>query len=297
MAHFGTLRVGSRLLLLGLAPALAPTARGQQPKPEELAAQAKAILTKHCFECHGKDPTKPKKKLKIFDYAALLSDKRKLVVPGSPDTSLIVKRIENPDSPMPPDDRPPVPDSERRVLRAWIAAGAPDFTKAPAAGAPTPAVSPSEEKTSGPGELPTWKRALRWIGKFHVSIIHFPIALLLAAALGELWSAWRRGRVPSPAVRFCVLLGAAGAVAAAPLGWLHADIGGNGAGPTLRLHRWFGTAAALCAVLAALASEWDVRRGRRSLLFRVLLGAGAVLVGVAGHLGGTLVHGEDFYDW
>jgi hypothetical protein len=85
--------------------------------------------------------------------------------------------------------------------------------------------------------------------------------------------------------------------AAVPLGWLHADFGGFGAGPTLRLHRWVGTAASVCAVLGALLSEWDVRRGRRSLLFRVLLGAGAVLVGVAGHLGGTLVHGEDFFDW
>jgi mono/diheme cytochrome c family protein len=133
---------------LALALAVAPAASAQQPKPEDLAAQARAILTKHCFECHGKDPTKPKKKLKILDYAALLSDKRKLVVPKSPEASLIVKRVEDPDSPMPPEDHPPVPDGERKVLRAWIVAGAPDFTKRvevprPAVTQPTAAEAPA----------------------------------------------------------------------------------------------------------------------------------------------------------
>jgi hypothetical protein len=141
---------------------------------------------------------------------------------------------------------------------------------------------------------------LRWVGRFHVLVIHFPIALLTAAALGEMWYAWRGVRVPMPAVRFCVALGAAGAIAAALLGWLHADFGGFGADDpgTLGLHRWVGTAAALWAVpLVWLSEERDVRRGSRSNSFRIALWLGALLTGIAGHLGGILVHGSSFLDW
>jgi hypothetical protein len=140
---------------------------------------------------------------------------------------------------------------------------------------------------------------LRWLGKWHILVIHFPIALLTAAAAAEAWSAWRRLRTPWPPVRFCVLLGAAGAVAAAALGWLHADVGGAGhaARQLLALHRWLGTAAAALSLGVVALSEWDVRCGKRSWLFRAALWAGAVLVGAAAHLGGSLVHGEDFFAW
>jgi mono/diheme cytochrome c family protein len=132
------------------APAPAPPAPAK-PKPEELAAQAKAILTNRCFECHGKDPAKIKKKLKILDHAALLADKRKLVVPGAPGDSLIVKRIESAESPMPPEDQPPVPEAERKVLRAWIAAGAPAFVEKTAAAPVTP--PPPAPATTTPAEV------------------------------------------------------------------------------------------------------------------------------------------------
>ena len=46
-------------------------------------------------------------------------------------------------------------------------------------------------------------------------LLHFPIALLIAAAFAELWGAWRGDRSLEPVVRFCVLLGAASAVATA----------------------------------------------------------------------------------
>src|SRR5947209_4130745 len=85
--------------------------------------------------------------------------------------------------------------------------------------------------------------------------------MMVPGAPGEGWSAWRGSRTPAPAVHFCVALGAAGAVAAAALGWLLAW-GGSGAGmpAALGLHRWLGTAAAVWAVAAALHSEREVRR-------------------------------------
>jgi len=117
--------------------------------------------------------------------------------------------------------------------------------------------------------------------------------------LGELLAARRGIQIPEPAVRFCVLLGAAGAVAAVALGWLHADLGKNGSASSgiLGLHRWLGTLAGLCAIGIAFWSEWDSRRGRRSGLFRVLLWSGAILVAATAHFGGVLVHGNSFFAW
>jgi uncharacterized membrane protein len=140
---------------------------------------------------------------------------------------------------------------------------------------------------------------LGWLGRFHILLVHFPIALLIAAAIAETWSAWRGARGPQPVVRFCVLLGAASAVAAVVLGWFHADFGGYGADlpRELDLHRWLGTAAGLWAVGAALVCERDAWRHQRSQLFRIAVLTGAILVSAAGHFGGILVHGEGFFDW
>jgi len=123
----------------------------------------------------------------------------------------------------------------------------------------------------------------------------FDPTLLIAAAGGELWSAWRGCRTPTPEVRFCVLLGAAAALASAALGWLHAW-NGHGAGMPLALglHRWAGTTTALEGLGTAVLSEREDRRGVRSQGFRVWLLFRALLVAVSGHLGGVLVHGEDF---
>jgi mono/diheme cytochrome c family protein len=122
---------GRRLLLLALVLTVAPAAaRAQQQKPEELAAKAKAILTKYCFECHGKDPNKASaKKLKVLDYAGMLASRQRLLVPKAPDESLLIQRLESTDEPMPPEGKPQPSDAERKALRAWVAAGAADFTK------------------------------------------------------------------------------------------------------------------------------------------------------------------------
>lgn len=127
------------LVALFLFPASVPVARAQE-SPEALAAQVKEILHKHCYECHGKDPKKIKGEgLKILDLKLLLE--RKVVVPKSPADSTLIQRIEDDNDPMPPNPRSRVPDAERKLLRAWIAVGAPPFT-GPGGGAPASAPPP-----------------------------------------------------------------------------------------------------------------------------------------------------------
>jgi mono/diheme cytochrome c family protein len=268
-------------------------------KQGDLASQVRAIFAARCAECHGPELRRPHGRFGYVLDLGRVAGNPKLVLPFRPAESRLWTLIR--DDEMPPADarQGPLTAEQKGVIRAWISSGAP-AESSPASPQPSPSISPVEEGAmSETFDRPLGPRILRWLGKFHILVIHFPIALLLAAAVGEAWRmGWRLGS-PWPAVRFCVLLGAAGAVAAAVLGWFHADWGGYGAGSPeiLGLHRWLGTAAALWAVGIALLSERDTCLGRRSLTFRMMLLLGTLLMGAVGHLGGTLVHGEEFFNW
>jgi mono/diheme cytochrome c family protein/uncharacterized membrane protein len=281
---------GALLACLGWARAL-PAAQDQ----EDLATDVRAVFSAKCAGCHGPNLAKPKGRFGYVLDLERVAGNREMVVPSSPDESELwdlVRRDE-----MPPADSPAgsLSAKQKEVIRAWIAAGAPTV----ASGAATSDQSPDPEGQDSLGGAPTPSVAKRILGKlgiFHILVVHFPIALLIAAAAAEFWAALHRSRLPAPAVRFCVLLGTAGALAAAALGWLHAWNGyGAGMPTTLGLHRWIGTAAAAWAVGTASFSECEERRGVRSHWFRVWLLLGAVLIGVSAHLGGILVHGEDFF--
>lgn len=143
----------------------------------------------------------------------------------------------------------------------------------------------------------TFSHLLQWVGHFHVVIVHFPIALLIGAAVAEAIGCFKAPGFFMPVVRFCLIFGALGAIAAGALGWIEAaaEFRGDASTP-LALHRWIGTIAVSWAVALAIASEFEARRGRRTNWFRAMLFAGALLVGLAGHFGGLLVHGDHFFD-
>ena len=140
-------------------------------------------------------------------------------------------------------------------------------------------------------------RLLAWFGKFHPLLTHFPIALLIAAALAEILLMRRPGMLFEHAVRFCVGLGAVSAVGAALLGWLFAGFQLSDDEWLMTAHRWTGTATAFWAVLLFVVSERMVAGivFRRS--FRFALFAGAALVAASGFLGASLIYGLDHYAW
>jgi uncharacterized membrane protein len=253
----------------------------------DLASEVRSVFSAKCAGCHGPNLAKPKGRFGyVLDLERLARDPEK-VIPSSPDESELWELVRLGE--MPPEESPtgPLSNVEKETIHAWIAAGAPADTIVSAA-----ANLPETPASSSP--FPE-KSIFGFLGPFHLVVLHFPIALLIAAAITEFWGAVNGSRALTPAVRFCVLLGAASAVVTASLGWIHAA-NGHGAGATqlLGLHRWIGTAAATWAVGTVLVSEWDERRGVRSLWFRVWLFVGAFLIAVEGHVGGMLVHGEDF---
>jgi uncharacterized membrane protein len=262
----------------------------------DVASEVRAVFAAKCVGCHGPNLVKPRGRFGYVLDLARVASNREMVVPGSPAESELwelVKRGE-----MPPEDSPTgaLTASQKEVIRSWIDAGAPSAFAKPET--PAPSALPAEEVAAGPTNLSIGRHFLTWIGKFHLLILHFPIALLAAAAGRETWSMVRGVRIPAPEVRYCVLLGATSAVFTVALGWLHA-LGGHGADlpRVLTLHRWLGTAAGVWLVVTLVASEWDVRRGERSRLARLLLLGGALLVGLTAHFGGTLAQGEGFFAW
>ena len=138
-----------------------------------------------------------------------------------------------------------------------------------------------------------------FVGRFHPLLVHFPIALLLAAGGLEAWVSWRerKGRptLLRPATGPLLALAAASAVVAAAAGYLLGTSGGF-AGEVYERHRWLGLSLAGSAVATAAAFFAGRRRPGRAarIVYLVLLGETLVLLVAAGHAGGTLTHGEGY---
>jgi hypothetical protein len=280
----------------GTTSALGPGGKARQG---DLPSQVRSLLSVKCAGCHGAGLRRPKGKFGGGTNLERVAGDPKVVVAFKPEESKLWVLVN--EGKMPPEDSEvaPLTREEKDLIHDWIACGAPTTASGPPPAAPAPA-APAESGTAvRPPALLFYERTLRWLGRFHILAVHFPTALLIAAALGEVWCLWRHIRGPWPPVRFCILCGAAGAVAAAVLGWLHADFGGfgSGSGALLAWHRWTGTLAACWAAAVAALSEVEARRERRTWLFRAMLATGAILVAATAHFGGTLVRGDEFLRW
>jgi len=140
---------------------------------------------------------------------------------------------------------------------------------------------------------------LLFVGRFHPLLVHFPIALLLAAGALEAWVSWRERRgkptLLRPAVGPLLALAAASTVVAAAAGYLLGTNGGF-AGEVFERHRFMGLALAGSAVATAAAFFGGRRRSGRAArtTYLVLLVGTLALLIATGHAGGTLTHGEGY---
>lgn len=139
---------------------------------------------------------------------------------------------------------------------------------------------------------------LRGVGRLHPLFVHFPIGLVFAAAAIEVWRAVRREPGMHPATPALLVAAAITAVASTASGWFNAAHEyANEQTDALFWHRWIGTlSAAILVAVAALA--WRARRadvlGSGQTAGRLGALVAALLVAVAGHIGGELVRGEGY---
>ncbi len=125
----------------------------------------------------------------------------------------------------------------------------------------------------------------------HPLVVHFPIALWLASTFFDLLVLWRKDPGLCGAAYWLVGLGILGAALSIAFGWvdlLAAEA--QGVGPELLVRHRLHSLAAYGATACYLANfTWRWRTGNRSgkpLL--ALSSLGAILIAIAGYLGGEL---------
>lgn len=117
---------------LGLlaAGALWATPHSNAPKRIDFNRDIRPILAEKCFKCHGQDPKAVQAGLNLSDPQVAtqpLKDRKVAIVPGQPDKSELISRInaKDPDDVMPPPDtHKTLSESDKATLRQWIAEGA-----------------------------------------------------------------------------------------------------------------------------------------------------------------------------
>ena len=136
---------------------------------------------------------------------------------------------------------------------------------------------------------------MAFFARLHPLLVHFPIALLIAAFGAEVvvvLSGQPRWRIAALAN---LGAGAVCALLAALAGWSLASQLGIESTQVLEWHRWLGTFAAGMALAAVVAAVGIRGQSRLALWsYRGVLLLAAALVAAAGHFGGVLVWGAEF---
>ena len=124
--------VVSKVILFSLSASwltgvsLLPAKKAREAKVS-YARQILPILSDKCFLCHGPDSGSRKANLRLDQASSAFADRggEWAIVPGKPESSLVVKRIHNPDTPMPPRASNKVLSAEeKKLIERWIAEGA-----------------------------------------------------------------------------------------------------------------------------------------------------------------------------
>lgn len=113
------------LLAVGVFLGAVSTAAAADTEPS-YTKDVKPFMAKYCVDCHGAG--KPKAGLDVSTYEDLIKGgKKKAIVAGKPDDSLLVKTLDGSAKKMPPKKAEKQPtEKEIEVIKAWIKAGAKD---------------------------------------------------------------------------------------------------------------------------------------------------------------------------
>lgn len=132
-----------------------------------------------------------------------------------------------------------------------------------------------------------------FLGRFHPLVVHLPIGILLFAGLMQIISLKSQSysKKLNPAISFTLFWGGISSIGAIAIGWLLSLQGGYDVN-TLFWHKWLGI---LLTVLSFFS--WALKSDKIKLnksVFYIVLSSVILLVGVTGHLGGNLTHGDTY---
>ncbi len=135
----------------------------------------------------------------------------------------------------------------------------------------------------------------KFLGRLHPLAVHFPVSLLVFAALLEIFTFSGYHSKLRTSINLLVLAGSLSAIVAAVLGLVLANAENYG-GNVLNIHQWTGVFTALMGIFL-LGSLWKLSHNLTKTnikIFRTALFTCALGVSVAGHFGASLTHGEEY---
>jgi mono/diheme cytochrome c family protein/uncharacterized membrane protein len=276
-------------------PAEAPS-RAEPVKPAAAevvtAPSVRELFRQHCTRCHGSDGSGSQvrhRKPELPDFTDRSWQARRS------DDQLLASILDGKGKEMPP-GRDKMSEEQARILVAYVRTFA--AAERETEDDELREVAP-DAKTESEAPDALIAKLIRWLGNSHPAAVHFPIALLTAAAVAELLRLATKRTAFDAASRYCVWFGALMAIPAGVLGWFVGGFQLTDPSWVLTTHRWLGTLTAVWAVLVLVLSEASRRRssnqaprwGRAALL------VAAILVLVTGFFGGAVVFGIDHYTW
>ncbi|MEM7012297.1 MAG: c-type cytochrome domain-containing protein [Verrucomicrobiota bacterium] len=128
-----------------------------------------------------------------------------------------------------------------------------------------------------------------FLGRFHVIVVHAPIALLAVALAMELCRSIKPLRQFSKGVTTTLWFGALGAGASVILGLIFM-VSAQAEGWVMDRHKWTGIAVAVLAFASLAMKLAEANRG----LYLAVLTVTVFVTGYTGHMGGVLTHGKGF---
>jgi mono/diheme cytochrome c family protein/uncharacterized membrane protein len=285
-------------------PPPAPAKLASEPEPQEPRAASQSRLSptaavdtpdsidpyaRHCSKCHGKDGAGRDARSRlpnIPDFTDASWQARRS------DAQLLASILDGKGK-MPP-ARAKVSEAQARALVGHVR----EFAATTERSAKEEQEQPTPE-TPAEREAPeaSFAQLTRWLGKFHPATVHFPIALLTAAAVAEFLRMTTGRPVFAPASRFCVWLAAITAIVAGSLGWATGGFRLTDTSSLMAAHRLLGTCTVIVAAILPMLSEASHHSAHSLVWFRIALFGSAGFVLLTGFLGGALVYGLDHYAW
>jgi len=142
---------------------------------------------------------------------------------------------------------------------------------------------------------------LTFIGKMHPLVIHFPIALVFTALLFTGLALFLKVEIFNTLSIYLIYFAALSAVLSVVLGLI---AGSNASYPSFILssfewHRILGISTSLVTLITAYVGYRQLSQNPNGgvMLYRLVLLLNAILIGITGHLGATLVYGIDYFNF
>jgi mono/diheme cytochrome c family protein/uncharacterized membrane protein len=260
--------------------------------PAPGSPENRALFKKRCVKCHGADGTGNEARNRLPDIPDFTNASWQA---RRADAQLTASILNGKGEDMPP-MRGKINQEQARGLVAYLRTFAPTMRKAEQKELFGALTFESEED-----KPPTrfFEKLIRWFGKFHPPVVHFPIALLTAAVVAEFLRIGTGKPAFDAISRYCLWFGTITALVSGVLGWFLGGFRLTDPSWVMLAHRWLGTSTVVCAVLVLMLCEVRCRleRRRTALWFRIPLVVLAVLVSLTGFFGGAVVYGLDHYNW